>query len=171
MNRRERQMRTTVSVLLVTGLLLAAGSAAGQASEDLDGDGVADAVDQCPDTPAGDLVDGNGCSVCPCDAPAGGTAWASHRAYVACVLTAAKERRAAGRLAATGIRAAVRHARSSTCGNPLLTRCCIYATAADTVGRCRMMTADACDALDASGHVDSADDVDPGSCSPSPCPF
>jgi hypothetical protein len=34
---------------------------------DADGDGVADASDQCADTPAGDLVGDTGCSVCPCD--------------------------------------------------------------------------------------------------------
>ena len=50
---------------------------------DADGDGIADVVDQCPDSPAGELVQWNGCTVaqsCPCE----GT-WANNGAYNACV--------------------------------------------------------------------------------------
>ena len=41
-------------------------------SFDSDHDGVPDYLDQCPDTPAGEVVDTNGCSLaqlCPCVGP------------------------------------------------------------------------------------------------------
>jgi len=43
-------------VLISTGLRLIFGS-----TEDLDGDGVSDSLDLCPDTPLGALVDEHGC--------------------------------------------------------------------------------------------------------------
>ncbi len=46
------------------------------AGEDSDGDGVWDYLDQCPGTPAGAVVDANGCSIeqlCPLDGP-----WKNH---------------------------------------------------------------------------------------------
>jgi len=50
---------------------------------DLDGDGVLDVDDACLDTPTGEPVLDNGCSVeeqCPCDAQ-----WKNHGGYVSCV--------------------------------------------------------------------------------------
>ena len=50
---------------------------------DCDGDGVADASDQCPDTAFGDVANASGCGIkqfCPCDGQ-----WASRSNYVACV--------------------------------------------------------------------------------------
>jgi hypothetical protein len=52
---------------------------------DADADGVADSVDACPNTPAGALVDGNGCSIdqlAPCNGPASGGVWKNHGQYV-----------------------------------------------------------------------------------------
>lgn len=54
---------------------------------DSDGDGVPDSVDACPNTPAGALVDANGCSIqqlAPCNGP-----WKNHGEYVKAVETAA----------------------------------------------------------------------------------
>jgi len=55
-------------------------------SPDSDGDGVFDVSDDCPETPLGDGVDGDGCSlaqICPCDG--GDEGWKSHGEYVRCV--------------------------------------------------------------------------------------
>jgi len=149
-------------------MMLAAGPALAQVGvADVDGDGVADQVDSCSDTPEGDLVGPDGCSVCPCEA----TAWDSHQDYVRCVATEVQQRRVAGRLRRREARSALRRARRSTCGNTALTRCCVYQTEDDDTGSCRLMSPDACDALDESGRVDSADDEGAGSCMPDTCTF
>lgn len=52
---------------------------------DSDGDGVPDDADQCPDTPAGTVVDAHGCSIdqhVPCEGPRSGETWKNHRRYV-----------------------------------------------------------------------------------------
>jgi len=155
---------TVAFVLLVAGAR--AGAVVHTGGPDADGDGVLDAVDACPDTPAGDLVDAQGCSVCPCDATAGGAAWTSHRAYLACVTVAARSRLHAHRMRLRDMRRAILQARVSTCGTVTLTRCCVYRDPDSDTGSCRMMTPDACDALD--DQVDT-DDLGPGSCMPNPC--
>ena len=61
---------------------------------DSDGDGVPDAVDQCPDTPPGVVVDANGCSIdqlVPCEGPVSGGAWKSHGEYVRAVVKTATD--------------------------------------------------------------------------------
>jgi hypothetical protein len=110
-------------------------------------------------------------AACPCDATATGTTWVSHGQYVACVAREARQLRTEGILDPKQGRAAMRAARQSTCGNPALTRCCVYQSDDDNVGRCRMMSPDACDALDAQMNQGGADDMDSGSCVPNPCPF
>src|SRR5262249_19460423 len=48
---------------------------------DADGDGVPDSLDQCPGTPAGVIVDANGCSIdqiAPCSGPSPGERWKNH---------------------------------------------------------------------------------------------
>ena len=141
----------------------------------LDGDldGVDDATDQCLDTPAGDLVDATGCSVCPCEGSVDGTPWAAHKAYVDCVVGAAHTMRAARELTRKEMKAAVKRARKSTCGTVEMTRCCVYPsldTDADViVGRCRLTTVDVCDQLTV--EMDNAEDAGPGSCMPNPCVF
>lgn len=69
-------------------------------STDGDDDGVDDDDDLCPDTPAGAVVDADGCSGvqgvdldCPPD-----DAWASHGAYMSCVTSAVNDAVAAGLL-------------------------------------------------------------------------
>ena len=136
------------------------------AGADADADGVADDLDQCPETASDELVGSDGCPVCAC-----GAGWSSHEAYVACVSSEARRQRMAGTLRVRAARAATRMARISTCGNEELTRCCVYAGFDSETGRCRLMTPHACDALDESESVDSADDEGPGSCLPNPCSF
>jgi len=60
---------------------------------DADSDGVADSLDRCPGTPAGALVDANGCSIeqiAPCSGPASGGTWKNHGQYVSAVAHAAE---------------------------------------------------------------------------------
>src|SRR5262245_17781905 len=124
---------------LVLSLLLAAAAPAlalDPSADDADGDGVADAVDACPDTPGGDLVDQDGCSVCPCDATVNGDAWASHGDYVRCVVQEARQRVQGHVATKRAMRAALRTARRSTCGSSALTRCCVYADDDADVGAC-----------------------------------
>lgn len=147
--------------------------AAQEAVDDSDADGVVDSADECPDTPAGTLIDERGCSVCPCETTAAGAAWASRREYIACVKAEAKRQRAAGLLRKKEMRAAIRAARRSTCADQQLTRCCVYADIDTDVGQCRLMTAEACDALDDRLFESdgAADDEGGGSCLPNPCVF
>src|SRR5438874_140273 len=72
---------------------------------DLDGDGVPDAVDACPDTPPCSVVDAQGCSIdqlAPCAGPAfdNGGGWKNHGQYVAAVSQAAEEFLAQGLISA-----------------------------------------------------------------------
>src|SRR5579859_593089 len=55
---------------------------------DADGDGVGDSLDQCPGTPAGSIVDADGCSIdqlAPCSGPVSGGTWKNHGQYVSTV--------------------------------------------------------------------------------------
>ncbi|HJQ84745.1 MAG TPA: hypothetical protein VKA21_11745 [Candidatus Binatia bacterium] len=138
--------------------------AAPLADDDADEDTVADELDVCDETPTGDLVDADGCSVCPCDD--GG--WTSHRSYVRCVAGEARRRVLAGRAERRPMHAAVRIARRSTCGRAEMTRCCVYASEDADVGVCRIMRVADCDAL---GDRAEADDEGTGSCVPNPCVY
>jgi hypothetical protein len=56
---------------------------------DSDGDGIPDSEDDCPDTPAGEMVNSSGCSVdelCPCE-----NEWKNHGSYVRCVAHASED--------------------------------------------------------------------------------
>lgn len=110
-------------------------------------------------------------AVCPCDATADGAVWTSHAAYLACVATEARQRRVDGGMRARQVRAAIRAAKAASCGNPLLTRCCIYRSDEDEVGRCRLMPIEGCEALDDRMEDGEADDEGSGSCLPNPCAF
>jgi hypothetical protein len=167
-------VHSKMSALAAVLVLLLAGSARAQAvGGDADGDGVADAIDQCPDTPAGDLVDATGCSVCPCDGPTDGATWTSHQDYVVCVVTAAKARRASGQLTRAKARAAMRQAKRATCGAADLTRCCVFPPDSDAdvvVGSCKVMSVDKCSQLEGDPDLDD-EDYGPGSCQPNPCSY
>ncbi len=125
---------------------------------DADSDGVADDVDQCPDTPAYDLVGADGCSVCPC-----ADDWKSRAGYLHCVLDEVHARRVDGALTRSAARPFVKAARSSTCGQDMKVRCCIMFPGRSE-GMCRVVDEAAC--VGDSGDGVSLGD---GSCFPNPC--
>jgi hypothetical protein len=89
--------------------------------DDMDGDAVPNAMDQCELTPPGSLVDpANGCSVpqlCPCAGPPGATSvWKNHGQYVSCVAHASNRLVAAGVIQAATKSLLVSDAASSACG-------------------------------------------------------
>lgn len=142
--------------------------------EDLDEDGIADDLDTCLDTPPADLVDADGCSVCPCEGPSDGQeSWSTRQEYQRCVAEEVRARKRAGLLTRKEARAAIKNARKASCGDVALTRCCIYPSDQDDaetiVGQCKVTTVDHCDQL--SDQLDWAEDADPGSCLPNPCIF
>lgn len=165
--------RLLLATAAMTALVLARPVLAGTTVDD-DGDGVADDVDACLDTPAGDLVKADGCSVCPCDGPTEDQPWASRGEYQTCVFTEVRARKRAGSMNRKAARAAMKNARKASCGDAQLTRCCVYPSDipddADTiVGDCKVMTVDHCAQLE--DTLDWAEDADPGSCLPNPCVF
>lgn len=90
---------------------------------DTDGDGVGDACDLCAATPAGDAVLADGCSVgqkCPCDGPAPDHEWASQQGYVECVATQLKALRQQGHIGKSEIRLLLQDAVRSGCGRRVL---------------------------------------------------
>src|SRR5438552_13316282 len=103
-------------LVIVGALSLAAASPSfGGCSGDGDCDGVLDAFDVCPTTPALELVSTSGCSLCPCEGPAAGGTWATHTAYVNCVTAAANQLYLAGTLSKTRKTAVITHAQKSPC--------------------------------------------------------
>jgi hypothetical protein len=95
----------------------AAFSLSGETDED--GDGVPDSKDLCPGTPAGELVDANGCSLdqlAPCSGPASGGTWKNHGQYVSSVAHAVEEFVAEGLLSAEQAAELVSQAAQSDCG-------------------------------------------------------
>jgi hypothetical protein len=81
---------------------------------DSDNDGVPDDRDRCPGTPAGAVVNTDGCSLaqlCPCDGP-----WRNHGAYVRCVVEHAWEFYRAGLITAAQRREAIAQGMTSNCG-------------------------------------------------------
>ncbi|HXJ32975.1 MAG TPA: hypothetical protein VMS22_02965 [Candidatus Eisenbacteria bacterium] len=151
---------------LVLALLLAAPLAGAQTvRDDLDQDGVADDADACPDTPAFDLVDAAGCSVCDCEATASGAPWSSRGDYVRCVVGTVRERRIDGTITRKEARATLRAARSSACGEHLV-RCCVMFDGQDE-GMCRVMDELRCDA--GILRANEVTDLGAGSCLPNPC--
>jgi len=147
-------------------LLACAPLAGAQDLSDDDLDGVPDEADLCLDTPSGDFIDELGCSICDCETMPDGDGWPSRNAYVRCVLNEAKARRASGRITGSELRAALKRARASSCGNEDLTRCCVFPDQRGE-GRCRVLGWERCDA--GTLHVYDAVDWDVGSCLPNPC--
>jgi hypothetical protein len=82
---------------------------------DLDGDGVPDGgLDQCPDTPLGEIVNADGCSIeqlCPCE-----NDWKNHGAYVSCVAHASEDFVADGLITEAEKDIIVSEAGQSSCG-------------------------------------------------------
>ncbi len=93
----------------------------GPVFRDGDNDGILDAAEACfcLNTPAGAVVNDQGCSIdqlCPCEAPLGRTAWRDHKEYVSCVRNAASEFSEEGGLTKAERREFVRQAERSACG-------------------------------------------------------
>jgi hypothetical protein len=87
---------------------------------DADADGVADSLDGCPGTPAGVLVDANGCSIdqlAPCSGPASGGTWKNHGQYVSAVAHAAGAFLAQDLISADEAEKIVTQAAQSNCGS------------------------------------------------------
>jgi hypothetical protein len=86
---------------------------------DSDGDGVPDVEDQCPNTPAGAVVNASGCSIdqlVPCAGPLSGGSWRNHGAYVSAVAHAAEDFLEAGLITERQKGAIVSAAARSNCG-------------------------------------------------------
>jgi hypothetical protein len=89
---------------------------------DADADGVGDSLDHCPGTPAGVIVDANGCSIdqiAPCSGPASGGTWKNHGQYVSSVAQAAEVFLTNGLIDADQAEEIVAHAAQSDCGFPV----------------------------------------------------
>ncbi len=83
-------------------------------NNDCDNDGVPNNLDQCPNTPEGEVVNVHGCSIaqlCPCD-----QTWRNHNEYVQCVTSTAQDFVNAGLITASRKEQIVDAARHSTCG-------------------------------------------------------
>jgi hypothetical protein len=81
---------------------------------DADQDGVPDSRDRCPNTPLGEVVNAEGCSVwqlCPCEGP-----WRNHGDYVGSVMATAGQFYRAGLLTLEQRVAIIREAARSACG-------------------------------------------------------
>jgi hypothetical protein len=86
---------------------------------DLDGDGVADTLDACANTPPCSVVDAEGCSLdqlAPCDGPASGGEWKNHGQYLSSVAQAASQFLAAGLISQSEKDAIISAAAQSPCG-------------------------------------------------------
>src|SRR2546422_11309626 len=102
--------------LVIAGALslAAAAPAFGACSGDADCDGVLDAFDLCPTTPALELVSTSGCSMGPCEGPASGGAWAYHTAYANSVSAGANQLYLAHTVTKTQTTHALAHRQKST---------------------------------------------------------
>jgi len=97
--------------------------------DDADLDGVPDVDDRCRHTPAGAVVDDDGCSIgdlCPCE-----EAWSSHGEYVRCVAAAAAEFHDADRIGRDEKGAIVSAAARCDCGKPTQPRGCARRSESD----------------------------------------
>jgi len=81
---------------------------------DQDNDGVPDSLDQCPDTPAGSIVNSDGCSIdqlVPCDGP-----WKNHGEFVSTMAHVTKEFEQDGLITQGQRSALISEAARSDCG-------------------------------------------------------
>jgi hypothetical protein len=86
---------------------------------DSDNDGVPDGDDLCPDTPAGDIVNADGCSIAqlvPCIRPTCNCVWKNHGQYVSAVAAAAEEFLNDGLITEAQKDTVIRVAAKSRCG-------------------------------------------------------
>jgi hypothetical protein len=151
-------MRSWIVLALAVVLAGASVASAQAPPADTDQDGVVDAADACPGTPVYDLADASGCSVCDCGAE-------SRRDYLRCVIAEVRARRIAGTIGRKAARLVLRAARSSTCGDETLVRCCIAFPGKEAM--CKVMVDSRCD--EEVLRTAEVDDLDVGSCLPNPC--
>lgn len=91
--------------------------------KDSDGDGIGDACDRCADTPANSAVTSTGCSVeqlCPCDISPSGDPWETQNAYLRCVARATRTMRRQGQMTANERLDIIRRAARSACGRTVV---------------------------------------------------
>jgi hypothetical protein len=89
------------------------------ASGDSDGDGVPDNEDECPSTPADQIVNSHGCSIqqlVPCSGPQPGVSWRNHGKYVSTMVRTIKRFLAEGLITKAEARELTRAAARSNCG-------------------------------------------------------
>ncbi len=87
---------------------------------DEDADGVPDSLDECPGTPAGTVVNSDGCSIdqlAPCAGPASGGTWKNHGEYVSAVAQVSVEFLALGLISEEEQEEIVAAAAQSNCGS------------------------------------------------------
>ena len=87
---------------------------------DADGDGVFGSADLCPDTPAGAVVNSDGCSIdqlAPCAGPVSGGTWKNHGEYVSAVAQVSVEFLALGLISEEEQEEIVAAAAQSNCGS------------------------------------------------------
>jgi hypothetical protein len=87
---------------------------------DMDGDGVPDATDSCPNTPLCTVVDSDGCSIdqlAPCEGPSAGVTWKNHGQYLAAVARAAEHFLDEGLISEDEKNALIGAAAQSACGS------------------------------------------------------
>jgi thrombospondin type 3 repeat protein len=90
---------------------------------DADGDHVGDACDECPNTAAADLVTRSGCSIadfCPCEAPRSGDHWETQSQYLRCVAKAIRVFRRAGQVSRSETLDILRRAATSGCAQTVV---------------------------------------------------
>ncbi|MEO8602720.1 MAG: thrombospondin type 3 repeat-containing protein [bacterium] len=98
-------------------------AAANATQSDADHDGIGDACDSCPETPIDTAVLGTGCALpqaCPCEGPAANEEWSDQRAYVQCVAGTLRQLRLRGEVEKDEIRKLLRDAVRSGCGRRVL---------------------------------------------------
>jgi len=89
---------------------------------DSDNDGVPDSTDLCPGTPAGAIVNADGCSIdqlAPCAGPASGGSWKNHGEYVSAVAQVAEQFVVQGLISEDQGEAIVAAAAQSDCGSKI----------------------------------------------------
>jgi hypothetical protein len=87
---------------------------------DSDGDGVADSLDQCPDTAPGSIVDAEGCSIdqlAPCNGPITGGTWKNHGQFVSTIAQVTEAFLNFGLITEAQADAIVAQAAQSSCGS------------------------------------------------------
>lgn len=107
-------MREIVKLAMLSIMTVCLMGATTPSCEDLDGDGVLNEDDLCPETPADEIVNNDGCSVdqlCPCDDP-----WKNHGGYVSCVAHAAEGLVSEGKITGEDKGAIVSAGAQSSCG-------------------------------------------------------